>query len=478
MSPASIGDAARLLEDLHLSSISIAQIVTRVARELGSPAPRPLSGWARATLAEIADAFADEVRPHHAAPAASPPAASWVRAFATVDDPASPPPGPRPGRGAWRWYGAASGLGALPVDLLDGPAGGTAIVVSDSDLDAIVDGARAGGPFLVIDPGRIAGGFARTLHLETGEPVTVVSFEDPVTPPTLAAIRAEAAGLTAGFRAVQVGPGGTLTTPVLAAASLPEPDLALGPDDVVVVTGGGKGIAAECALALARRTGCRLITVGRHAPAGDPGLAANLERFVAYGVRAVHIAADVTDAAALRAGLAPAIDALGQVTAVLHAAAVNEPRAIRELTAADLRRTIAPKLAGLHNTLACIDRTRLRAVVSFSSIIARTGLPGEAHYALANDLLRRATVELQRELPACRCAVLEWSAWAEVGMAERIGRLDALILRGLSPISIDSSAAWRERRRMQGARLVPALLDFLSRDNMCPPGALGRIVEV
>src|ERR1044071_8705650 len=39
--------------------------------------------------------------------------------------------------------------------------------------------------------------------------------------------------------------------------------------------------------------------------------------------------------------------------------------------------------------------------------------------------------------PACRCAILEWSAWAEVGMAERIGRLDALIQRGLSPISID-----------------------------------------
>lgn len=436
--PESIAGETRLLEDLHLSSISIAQIVTRVARELGSPAPRPLAGWARATLTEIADAFADEVRPQRAAPATIPAAASWVRAFSIVDDAASPPPAPRPGCGTWRWYGVASGPDAqFPADVLDGTAGGTAIVVSDADLDAIVDGARAGGPFLVLDPGRIAGGFARTLHLETGQPVTVVSFEDPAAPSTIAAIRAEAAGLTEGFRAVHVGPGGVLTTTVLAATSLPEPDLALGPDDVVVVTGGGKGIAAECALALARRTGCRLITIGRHAPAADPGLVANLERFAVYGVRVVHVAADVTCAAALRAGLLPAIDALGQVTAILHAAAVNEPRAIRDITAADLRRTIAPKLAGLHNTLACIDRTRLRAVVSFGSIIARTGLPGEAHYALANDLLRRATLELSHELPACRCAVLEWSAWAEVGMAERIGRLDALIQRGLSPISID-----------------------------------------
>src|SRR5262249_39375693 len=162
---------------------------------------------------------------------------------------------PRTGQGPWRWYGHRP---QILADVLDGAAGGTAIVASDQDLDALLDGARAGGPFLVLDPGRIAGGFARTLHLETGQPVTVVSFDDPAAASTLAAIRAEAAGLTEGFRAVHVGFDGVLTAPVLAATSLADSDLALGPDDVVVVTGGGKGIAAECALALARRTGCRL----------------------------------------------------------------------------------------------------------------------------------------------------------------------------------------------------------------------------
>jgi enediyne polyketide synthase len=91
--------------------------------------------------------------------------------------------------------------------------------------------------------------------------------------------------------------------------------------------------------------------------------------------------------------------------------------------------------------LASVARDRLKAIATFGSIIARTGLPGEAHYALANDLLRRATLRLAAELPACRCAVLEWSAWAEVGMAERIGRLDALIQRGLLPIAIDDGVA-------------------------------------
>jgi enediyne polyketide synthase len=449
-----IGDDTRLLEDLHLSSISIAQIVARVVRDLGLAAPRPLTGWARASLAEIAAALADEVRPDQPAPAAPAPAATWVRAFTTVDEPAPPPPAPRAGAGSgtWRWYGAdPAGPAIRPIaEALAGAAGGVAIVVvgdddDHGDLDALVAAARDDGPFLVIDPLRIAGGFARTLQLETGRAVTAVSFDPPVSPAVLAAIRAEAAalhgGTDGGFRAVHIAAGGALTAPVLAVAALPEPDLALGADDVVVVTGGGKGIAAECALALARRTGCRVITVGRRAPADDAALAAGLARLAAAGVRALHVAADVTDRAALVTALAPAIAALGPVTAILHAAAVNEPRAIRALTAADLRATLAPKLDGLHNVLACVDRGRLAAVVAFGSIIARTGLPGEAHYALANDRLRRATLELARDLPGCRCLVLEWSAWAEVGMAERLGRLDALIQRGLSPIAIADGVA-------------------------------------
>ena len=52
----------------------------------------------------------------------------------------------------------------------------------------------------------------------------------------------------------------------------------------VLITGGGKGIAAECALALARQTGARLALVGRARPETDAVLANNLERFTAAGV--------------------------------------------------------------------------------------------------------------------------------------------------------------------------------------------------
>ena len=52
--------------------------------------------------------------------------------------------------------------------------------------------------------------------------------------------------------------------------------LPLGSDDVLLVTGGGKGITAECALSLARETGTRLALFGRYLEALLDGTAQNL----------------------------------------------------------------------------------------------------------------------------------------------------------------------------------------------------------
>ena len=65
-------------------------------------------------------------------------------------------------------------------------------------------------------------------------------------------------------------------------------------------TGGGKGIAAECALSLAMATGVRLALVGRSRPETDPELAANLDRMASKGVVARYFMADVTSAEAVQ----------------------------------------------------------------------------------------------------------------------------------------------------------------------------------
>ena len=147
--------------------------------------------------------------------------------------------------------------------------------------------------------------------------------------------------------------------------------------------------------------------------------------------------ADVTDAEAVRAAVAEIERNLGPVTAVLHGAGVNTPQLIGALDEQEFRKTAAPKISGLRNLLAAVDQKKLRLLVTFGSIIARTGLPGEADYATANEWLAALTNEFQANHPSCRCLALEWSVWSGAGMGERLGRIESLLQQGITPITVD-----------------------------------------
>ena len=212
----------------------------------------------------------------------------------------------------------------------------------------------------------------------------------------------------------------------------------LQPTDVLLVTGGGKGIAAESALTLAKETGVRLALLGRSQVEDDTELSANLARMKAAGVQVQYRAVDVTDAAALKAAVDQFETELGQITAILHGAGVNHPKRIKNLTKAEANATIAPKVQGLHNLITTVNPDKLRYLITFGSIIARIGLPGEADYALANEWLADEVERFQQDHPHCHCLNLEWSVWSGVGMGQRLGRVDALMHQGITPIPPDT----------------------------------------
>jgi enediyne polyketide synthase len=139
------------------------------------------------------------------------------------------------------------------------------------------------------------------------------------------------------------------------------------------------------------------------------------------------------------------------VTAILHAAGVNTPALLHTLDERAFTNAIAPKVAGARNLLNAVDVDRLRLFVTFGSVIARSGMRGEAHYALANEWLASLTDTFQAEHPACRCVAIEWSVWAGAGMGERLGRVDALMREGINPIPVGEGVsmlarvmAWRD----------------------------------
>ncbi|MGX1777031.1 SDR family NAD(P)-dependent oxidoreductase [Nocardia brasiliensis] len=446
------------LDDLHLSSITITQLVADALQLLGTEIPEPTTNVATATIAELAEAIDDIV---HAARDDAPPKPAddltgvdiWVRPF-TIDLVTASVPatvrGDEPGQ--WRVFAPPDDeLTAALRHRLDTARLGDGVLLrlgaataesTEIAIDRMLSAARAAidtGSRLVVvdDDGRDATALAKTVHLEApAVRTTVVHLAAGLTPADSARLICADIGATTAFREVHYDRAGTRTEPVLRELPMVGARLPLGASDVVAVTGGVRGIAIECAVALARQTGCVLAVIAR-TPADDPDIAANMVRLHESGLTAHYYTADVTDRSQVADATATIRRELGAITGILHGAGINIPAALGSLTEDQMARTIAPKVDGLHNLLESLHPAELRLVVGFGSIIGRAGLRGEAHYAIANDWLRSAIDTLAGELPACRCVTIEWSVWAGTGMGERLGVLDSLVREGIEPIPTD-----------------------------------------
>ena len=480
LSVGSLRDDDRMLSDLHLSSIAVAQLVAEVARQLELSVPATLLEYADASLSEIATAL-DELEQSGGGGASAfdawtaPGVDSWVRTFEVewVEKQLQHCRSDAPVR-SWRLV-APDGdeLGRALVDALQRPdpiqdrATQQGILVHLPEglerarcVELLLEGAHAAlagrepRTFVLVQHADVGGPLARTLHREARGLTTCV-IELPAHATAAPSTVVEEVGAATGYAESRHTPDGRRLERRLRALPLASDaaDLGLCERDVLLVTGGGKGIAAEAALNLARQTGARLALLGRSSPGEDPELDANLERMKSAGVVLRYCAADVCDAEAVGAAVRTLESELGRVTAFLHGAGMNTPRLLQSLDRAAFEETLAPKLAGAENVLAALDPARLRLLVTFGSVIAEIGMPGEADYALANGWLTRFTRDFAADHPECRCLALEWSIWSGVGMGERLGRVDALAAQGITAISPDQ--AWDVLQRVLATPGMP-----------------------
>ncbi|HSU57092.1 MAG TPA: type I polyketide synthase, partial [Candidatus Dormibacteraeota bacterium] len=460
-----VTNESRMLADLHLNSITVSQLVSEAARRLQLPRITSLLDFANARIGEIAQALEDlrqtGKRPDAEKPQLPAGAGAWVEAFNTELVPAplnrtGPTSKAVSGQSSWQFFSSPGNRLSAPLREKLETSNRSGVVVclpepaDENSISLLLDAARAapnlkpGGLFLLVQHGWGGSGFAKTLHLETGITTCVVNVP-PDHPKAVDLLTNEAASASRFVEAFYDRDGHRseprLVPMETAEGSSSAPRFPVTKRDVLLVTGGGKGIAAECALALGRDSGAALALLGRSDPKTDPELAANLKRIQAAGVSCCYVQADVTDEPAVRRAIKTAERKLGPITGVLHGAGLNTPRLISSLDADTFRQTLAPKVNGLRNVLSAVDSKRLRLLVTFSSIIARAGLPGEADYATANEWLSAMTKDFQNEHPRCRCLAVEWSVWAGVGMGERLGRVEALLQQGITPIPTDEGVA-------------------------------------
>lgn len=223
---------------------------------------------------------------------------------------------------------------------------------------------------------------------------------------------------------------------------------------VFVVSGGARGITAQCVIELAKYYRCKFILLGRSAlkdsePAWAQGLAdepalkkasmadfqargekptpaavnkavqgviaqreirGTLDSIAAVGGQAVYLSADITSTSALREALSSA-QQFGTITGIIHGAGNLADKLIENKTAADFENVYSAKVEGLENLLEAIPASQLQFLVLFSSVAGFYGNVGQADYAIANEILNKTAHRFKTLYPSCRVISINWGPW-------------------------------------------------------------------
>ncbi|MCU8002182.1 MULTISPECIES: type I polyketide synthase [unclassified Shewanella] len=222
--------------------------------------------------------------------------------------------------------------------------------------------------------------------------------------------------------------------------------------DKILVTGGAKGVTFECALSLAKHSKAHFILAGRSSQQAIPAwaqgknnselkaaaiahiqslgekptpkqvdalvwpvqssleIAAALQAFTAVGASAEYLSLDVNNPDAIASTIVP-ITELSPITGIIHGAGVLADKHIQDKTLDELARVYGTKVTGINNLLAALDLDKLKLIALFSSAAGFYGNTGQSDYAMSNDILNKAALQLAQQLPNAKVMSFDWGPW-------------------------------------------------------------------
>ncbi|MFN7521905.1 MAG: SDR family NAD(P)-dependent oxidoreductase, partial [Aphanizomenon sp.] len=206
----------------------------------------------------------------------------------------------------------------------------------------------------------------------------------------------------------------------------------ISPSSVFVVSGGAKGITAQCTVKLAQQKRCKFVLLGRSEITKEPEyvrdcledsalkkrimenlisqgekptpmmvqkifnqinsnreIKKTLAAIAATGGTAEYISVDVTDTVNLKAKLQEISQKVGQITGIIHGAGNLADKLIEKKTEDDFEKVYTAKVQGLENLLSCVNPQQLEHLVLFSSVSGFYGNIGQTDYAIANEILNK-----------------------------------------------------------------------------------------
>ena len=223
---------------------------------------------------------------------------------------------------------------------------------------------------------------------------------------------------------------------------------------VFLVSGGARGVTADCVIEVAERFQCKFILLGRSKlessdPAWAQGLEsvadlkkslfqdmrtqgkmmlpkevnsaississsrairATLEKITAAGASVEYVQGDVTQKG-VKPAVAGAVSRLGAITGIIHGAGVLADKAIEKKTQAELQRVFSTKIDGIYNLLDAVDPEQLRFMLLFSSASGFYGNTGQSDYAAANEILNKMAYQFSTNYKQCQVVSYNWGPW-------------------------------------------------------------------
>ncbi|MFE5563952.1 SDR family NAD(P)-dependent oxidoreductase [Amycolatopsis japonica] len=235
----------------------------------------------------------------------------------------------------------------------------------------------------------------------------------------------------------------------------------IGPDSVLVVSGGGHGITAIAIRALAvERTPKAVLLLGRSVLDDEPAYLhgatdadavrqAVIDHLRSTGkttepreIRAMTVSAlalrevretirtlesagcttfyrsvDITDPAAVQTAVKAFRAEAGPITGVIHGAGVLADKTIVDKPIEDYERVVATKVDGLRALLDATADDPLDVLCVFSSVSAEFGNAGQSDYAIANEVVTRLADAERVRRPECLVRTIAWGPWT-AGMVD------------------------------------------------------------
>lgn len=235
--------------------------------------------------------------------------------------------------------------------------------------------------------------------------------------------------------------------------------------DVILITGGARGIAAACAEFLARirpytfvlfgttRLSNRAEKLSRFDEAqwkeekqrlmdrlrrqGTPltpvllekefrALKAEAEAFNtvsrlrALGAEVLYRGVDITDSNTVSAIIKEVAELCGRIDVVIHAAGVDTSKALRSKTHEQMWRVFDVKVNGMKNLLSALESHHMipKKIVGFGSVSGRFGNKAQVDYSAANDGLAHLLRWIDYKA-SFRAITIDWAPWSDIGMAAR-----------------------------------------------------------